>query len=126
MRFQVHMLVFGSLGVLFGVAEIVAPVEVLQAYGMSHDAGAAALCRMAAATNLGFGLTAVLSRATTDAVAQRGMLMAGVLYAVAATAATAHSALLGTSNALIWTNLLIFVPLAGNATRLLLAGRKTA
>ena len=73
-----------------------------------------------------FGLAVLLSRATTDGVAQRALLVAGLVYALVGLAVTAHASLTGASNAVMWSNLAIFVPLAANAGRLLLARQKAA
>ena len=52
MPFNIHMLVFGLLAVLFGVSELIAPVELMRVYGFQLDAGGAAIVRMAAALKL--------------------------------------------------------------------------
>ena len=123
MRYGVHVLVFGSIALFFGVAELFAPGLVLSSYGMSTDPGAVAVVRLAAAVMLSFGLTVVLSRRTTDVIAQRAVLLSGLAYGVVGGAVSVHLALTDAANSMIWTNLLIDVPLVGNATRLLVALR---
>lgn len=113
------MLVFGCLGVLYGVGELIAPVELMRLYGIHLDPGGAAIVRLAAALNIGFGTAVALSRTTTDTVAQRALLVAGLAYALVALAVTAHCTLTGATNAMMWSNLAIFLPLAGNAGWLL-------
>jgi hypothetical protein len=114
------------LAVLFGVSELVAPVELMRVYGFQLDAGGAAIVRMAAALNVGFGLTVVLSYKTKDTVARRALLVGGVVYGVVAMAVTAHCTLTGAAGPMMWTMAFICVPLAVNAVRLLLAERGAA
>ncbi|MCC6521431.1 MAG: hypothetical protein IT373_02100, partial [Polyangiaceae bacterium] len=123
MPFRLHVVVFGALGVAFGLAELVAPIALMRLYGLELDAGGAAVVRLAAALNLGFGLTAIFARRVSDAAGQRAVLLGGLSYAVVALAVTAHATLSGAVGPMMWSNLLICVPLGLNAGRLLLAAR---
>lgn len=126
MPYATHCLIFGIAGILYGLGDLLVPGLVLSANGMEGGALAEALVRLSGALCLGFSLTAFLSRASTERVAQLAVLGGGVAYAIAATAVTVHIGLAGLAGPLMWSLLIITLPLGANATRLLLALRRPA
>lgn len=128
MSFRMHVIVFGGLGIAFGIAELISPAAVLKLWAMSCDDTLAFIMRYVAVLNLSFGLVSALTWKASDALTQRAVLWAGVAYSAIATAVSVHGVLSGVAPAQVYGMLLITVPLGLNAARLLvgLRGASTA
>jgi hypothetical protein len=124
MNFKLHSLVFGLVGVVYGLADVLVPELVLRSNAMADVAAPAAPVRFAGCLCIAWSLTAVLARDTADAAAQRAILLGGLAYSVLATSVTAYSYFAGVAGTPVWSLLLLTVPMGGNAARLLLARRR--
>lgn len=123
MNFKVHSLVFGAVGLVYGLADVLVPALVLRANAMGDGVDAAAAVRFAGCLCIAWSLSAVLARDTSDRIAQRAILGGGLVYGVTATAVAAHCFFSGLAGAPVWSILLITVPMGANAARLLLEMR---
>ena len=109
MTIRMFFTILAVLSFLFGVGFVVAPDQVLANYGIEHSPALALLGRLFGGALLTLGVILWLARDFRDEVAVRavlvGTLVVGVVNLVVATMGT----LAGTTNALGWSTVLIYL-----------------
>jgi hypothetical protein len=109
MTIRMFFTILAVLSFLFGVGFVLAPDQVLSNYGIEHSPALALVGRLFGGTLLALGVILWLARDFRDEVAVRavlvGTLVVGVVNLVVATMGT----LAGTTNALGWSTMLIYL-----------------
>lgn len=101
------LLVNTLLTLPFGLAALVAPVEVFAQFGVALDAGGALVARGYAATLIGYGLALWRLRSVTDASVVRTLLLSLVAFNLIEAVIQGLAGLQGVAAAMIFGNVLI-------------------
>lgn len=100
------------LALVFGIAFVLAPIELLAQYGVAADAGTAFLGRLYGSALIELGLLVWLAREIADPVGRHAVVLAGFVASALALAIALYGQLTGVTNALGWSTVVIFVFLA--------------
>jgi len=105
MTIRMFFTILAVLSFLFGVGFVLAPDQVLANYGIEHSPALALLGRLFGGALLTLGVILWLARDFRDEAAVRTVLVGDVVNLVVATMGT----LAGTTNALGWSTVLIYL-----------------
>ena len=108
MKVSTFLAIAGALGVVFGLAFLLAPGFALPQYGVPTEPHHLMLARYFGATLVAFGLVLWLLRRTRDDDALRAILLADVVGNAIGTALSAWSTVVGLQNAMGWSSAAIY------------------
>src|SRR5687767_2436109 len=108
MRLSTLLLIAGLLGILFGLAFLLAPAATLAPYGASTDAAGILMTRFFGAALLQLGLVLYLVRNVAEPAAQRAIVTGSFLGSAAGLLVALMGQLSGLINSLGWTTVLIY------------------
>jgi hypothetical protein len=109
MTIKTFFTILAVLSFLFGVGFVLAPDQVLANYGIEHSPALALLGRLFGGAGLAFGVIFWLARDFLDEAAVRAVLIGGLVGAVVNLVAATIGTLAGTTNALGWSTVLIYL-----------------
>jgi hypothetical protein len=109
MTIKTFFTILAVLSFLFGVGFVLAPDQVLANYGIEHSPALALLGRLFGGALLTLGVILWLARDFRDEVAVRAVLVAAVIGDVVNLVVATRGTLAGTTNALGWSTVLIYL-----------------
>ena len=109
MTIKTFFTILAVLSFLFGVGFVLAPDQVLANYGIEHSPALALLGRLFGGALLTLGVILWLARDFRDEAAVRTVLIGGLVGDVANIVAATMGTLSGTTNALGWSTVLIYL-----------------
>jgi len=112
MKLSTLLVIDGVVGVAFGIAFVLAPAQLLSAYGTTLDAAGLFMARLFGAALIQIGGLALLARNVADAGAQRAIVLAYLIALVIGFVVALQGQLAGISNALGWSTVVIYLLLA--------------
>jgi len=112
MKLGTLLVIDGVVGVAFGIAFVLAPAQLLSAYGTTLDAAGLFMARLFGAALIQIGGLALLARNVADASAQRAIVLAYFIALVIGFVVALQGQLAGISNALGWSTVVIYLLLA--------------
>jgi hypothetical protein len=110
--------IYGIVGVLF-------PNFLLTNYGVSTEAAAMLMTRFFGVTLIGWGIVNWLVSDSTDWIALRGVLVAGVIADAIGVVVSVAGTTAGTMNQMGWSGVLIYAVLGLGSLYFLVSGRQT-
>jgi hypothetical protein len=108
MRLSSLLLVGGLLGVAFGLGFLLLPAMVLPVYGIQPEPSTILMSRFFGVALLQLGAALYLVHETADGVAQRGLVLAGVVGSAAGLAVALTGQLSGVVNVMGWSTVAIY------------------
>lgn len=112
MKLGTLLVIDGVVGVVFGIAFVLVPAQVLSAYGTTLDAAGLFMTRLFGAALIQIGGLALLARNVADASAQRAIVLAYFIALVIGFVVALQGQLAGIANALGWSTVVIYLLLA--------------
>ncbi len=112
MKLSTLLVIDGVVGVAFGIAFVLAPAQLLSAYGTTLDAAGLFMARLFGAALIQIGGLALLARNVADVGAQRAIVLAYLIALVIGFVVALQGQLAGISNALGWSTVVIYLLLA--------------
>jgi len=109
MTIRMFFTILAVLSFLFGVGFVLAPDQVLANYGIEHSAALALLGRLFGGALLTLGVILWLARDFLDEAATRAVLAGTVIGSSVNFIVALKGILYGTTNALGWTTVLIYL-----------------
>jgi hypothetical protein len=109
MTIRTFFTILAVLSFLFGIGFVLAPGQVLANYGIENSPALALLGRLFGGTLLTLGVILWLARDFRDEAAVRAVLAANVIGSCANLAVAIMGNLAGTTNALGWSTVLIYL-----------------
>src|SRR6267154_5188045 len=109
MTIKTFFTILAVLSFLFGVGFVLAPDQVLANYGIEHSPALALLGRLFGGALLTLGVILWLARDFRDEAAVRAVLAANVIGSCANLAVAIIGNVSGTTNALGWSTVLIYL-----------------
>jgi len=109
MTIRTFFVIFAVLAFLFGIGFVLAPGQVLANYGIEYSPALALLGRLFGGILLTFGAILWLSKDLTDEAALRAVLMGTLIGDVVNLVVATMGTLSGTTNALGWSTVLIYL-----------------
>ena len=109
MTIKTFFTILAVLSFLFGVGFVLAPDQVLANYGIEHSAALALLGRLFGGALLTLGVILWLARDFRDEAAVRTVLIGGLVADVVNLVVATMGTLAGTTNALGWSTVLIYL-----------------
>jgi hypothetical protein len=110
--------IYGIVGVLF-------PNFLLTNYGVSSEAAVILMTRFFGVTLIGWGIANWLISDSTDWIALRGVLVAGVIADVVGVVVSVAGTRAGTMNRMGWSAVLIYAVFGLGSLYFLVSGRQT-
>ena len=111
MRTGTVFLTAGVLGLLFGLAFLLAPAAMLPMYGLQTDTAIVFVGRFFGAALFQVGLAFFLVRDVAEPRTRRGLALAGVIGSACGAAVALMGVLNGTTNSLGWSTVIIYAGL---------------
>jgi hypothetical protein len=108
MRLGTLLLIGGVLGLVFGLAFLLAPRAMLPLYGVATDPAVVLMARFFGAALAQVGLIFVLIRDVSDPRTQRGVLLGAFLGSLAGLVVALTAQFWGLVNALGWSTVVIY------------------
>lgn len=112
MKLGTLLVIDGAVGVVFGIAFVLAPAQVLSAYGTTLGAAGLFMTRLFGAALIQIGALALLARNVADASAQRTIVLAYFIALVIGFVVALQGQLAGIANALGWSTVVLYLLLA--------------
>ena len=112
MKLSTLLVIDGVVGIAFGIAFVLAPAQLLSAYGTTLDAAGLFMARLFGAALIQIGGLALLARNVADVGAQRAIVLAYLIALVIGFVVALQGQLAGISNALGWSTVVIYLLLA--------------
>jgi hypothetical protein len=109
MTIKMFFTILAVLSFLFGIGFVLAPGQVLANYGIEHSPALALLGRLFGGALLTLGVILWLARDFRDEAAVRAVLFGGLIGDAVNLVAATMGTLAGTSNALGWSTVLIYL-----------------
>jgi hypothetical protein len=109
MTIRMFFTILAVLSFLFGVGFVLAPDQVLANYGIEHSPALALLGRLFGGALLTLGVILWLARDFRDEAAVRTVLVGGLVGDVVNFVVATMGTLAGTTNALGWSTVLIYL-----------------
>jgi hypothetical protein len=109
MTIKTFFTILAVLSFLFGVGFVLAPDQVLANYGLEHSAALSLVSRLFGGALLTLGVILWLARDFRDEAAVRAVLVASVIGGVINLVVATMGTLAGTTNALGWSTVLIYL-----------------
>ena len=109
MTIKMFFAILAVLSFLFGIGFVLAPDQVLANYGIEHSPALALLGRLFGGALLTLGVIFWLARDFRDEAAIRTVLIGGLVGDVVNIGAATMGTLSGTTNALGWSTVLIYI-----------------
>jgi hypothetical protein len=109
MTIRMFFTILAVLSFLFGIGFVLAPVQVLANYGIESSPAMALLGRLFGGALLTLGVILWLARDFRDEAAVRAVLIGGLVGDVVNLIAQTMGTLAGTTNALGWSTVLIYL-----------------
>ena len=106
---RMYFTIFAVLSFLFGIGFVLAPDQVLANYGIEHSPALALLGRLFGGALLTLGVILWLARDFRDEIAVRTVLIGSLVGDVVNFVVATMGTLAGTSNALGWSTVLIYL-----------------
>lgn len=121
MKLKTLMLVKSVICLLFGVAFVVLPIQVMGLYDIALSSDGALVARLLGAAFIVLGIWLALQRNVTDPTAQRAVATSSVIGDTIGAVVIALALINGTGNILGWVNVAIYALLAIGFAYVLLA-----
>jgi len=109
MTIRIFFSILAVLSFLFGIGFVLAPGQVLANYGIEHSPALALVGRLFGGALLTLGVILWLARDFRDEAAVRAMLIGALIGDVVNLVVATMGTLSGTSNALGWSTVLIYL-----------------
>ena len=109
MTIRIFFTILAVLSFLFGIGFVLAPDQVLANYGIEHSPALALLGRLFGGALLTLGVILWLARDFRDEAAVRAVLIGGLVGDVVNLVVATMGTLAGTSNALGWSTVVIYL-----------------
>jgi len=108
MKLSTFLSIVAVMALLFGIGFVADPAEMLAPYGMPVDRHTAFMARFLGEELIAVGCILWLARKTTDPMARRAIVVAGVISDVIALVIALQAQLSGLVNALGWSTVVIY------------------
>jgi hypothetical protein len=108
MRLASLLVIAGLLALLFGLGFLLAPTALLPLYGVDPSPGTVIMSRFFGVALVHLGVALYLVRDVSEAGAQRGLVLAGVVGSAAGVAVALMGRLGGVVNDLGWSTVAIY------------------
>jgi hypothetical protein len=122
MNAKLYLTIAAIIAILYGIAFVLIPAEMLQPYGVLPEPHVILTIRLLGSAFLGFGLILWFARDFQDWSAVRGVLIAIVVGDVIGGLVIAWGTIQGTVNALGWSNVILYALLVLGALYCLSTG----
>jgi hypothetical protein len=109
MTIKTFFTILAVLSFLFGIGFVLAPDQVLANYGIEHSPALSLVSRLFGGALLTLGVILWLARDFRDEAAVRAVLVASVIGGVINLVVATMGTLAGTTNALGWSTVLIYL-----------------
>jgi hypothetical protein len=109
MTIKIFFMILAVLSFLFGIGFVLAPDQVLSNYGIEHSPALSLVSRLFGGALLTLGVILWLARDFRDEAAVRAVLVASVIGGVVNLVVATMGTLAGTTNALGWSTVLIYL-----------------
>jgi hypothetical protein len=109
MKFSTFMVIAAVLGLIFGVAFILFPAQLMASYGVTLSEGGLWVSRYLGSAYIGIGLVTFLARNAGHSGALGAIVLGFFVLSVTGLVVAFLDSLLGTGNALTWLNVVIFL-----------------
>jgi hypothetical protein len=112
MRLGLFMTLAAVAALVFGLAFLVAPTNLLALYGITLDAPGQFVARYLGSAFLGIAAVTWLSRALTSGPGLRAILVADFVVSITGLAVAIFDRLYGPGNMLVWSTVVIYLLLS--------------
>ena len=109
MRFGTFMPIAAVLALVFGLAFILVPAQLMSLYGMTLGPDGQWIGRYCGSALLGIGVLNWLGRNDSQSEALRAIVLGNFVTSVTGLVVAILNALLGTGNALVWSTVVIYL-----------------
>jgi hypothetical protein len=117
MRLSKFLLINSVVALVFGLGFVLGPAPLLAQYGVQTDAGGIVMSRFFGAALIQMGVLLYIAQATSDRVALRAMVIAGLVGSLAGLAVALLAQLTHVVNSLGWSTVVLYALFsAGYAT----------
>jgi uncharacterized membrane protein YfcA len=124
MNIKVYLTIAAIIAILYGIAFVLIPAEMLQPYGVLPEPHVILAIRLLGSAFLGFGLILWFARDFQDWAAVRGILIASVVGDGVGGLVIAWGTIQGTVNTLGWLNVILYALLVLGALYCLSTGSR--
>jgi hypothetical protein len=108
MTIRIFLSIIGALGVIHGIAFIIAPYQVASIYGLEQSLAVAFISRLFGGALVAWGAILWLAKTFRDEAAVRAVLISTCIAEVISLCFVVQSTLVGTLNAMGWVAVLIY------------------
>jgi hypothetical protein len=122
MSAKLYLTIAAIIAILYGIAFVLIPAEMLQPYGVLPEPHVILTIRLLGSAFLGFGLILWFARDFQDWSAVRGVLIANTVADAVGGVVIAWGTIQGTVNALGWSNVILYALLVLGALYCLSVG----
>ncbi len=109
MTIRIFLSIIGALGIIHGIAFIVAPDQVASIYGLEHSLAVALVSRFFGGALLAWGAILWFARSFRDEAAVRAVLISTCIAEAVSLCVAIAGTLAGTMNAMGWVAVLIYL-----------------
>jgi hypothetical protein len=109
MKFGTFMPIAAVLALVFGLAFILVPAQLMSLYGITLGADGQWIGRYCGSAFLGIGVLTWLGRNASQSEALRAIVLGNFVTSVTGLVVAILNALLGTGNALVWSTVVIYL-----------------
>jgi hypothetical protein len=109
MTIRIFLSIIGALGIIHGIAFIVAPDQVASIYGLQHSPAVALVSRFFGGALLAWGAILWLARSFRDEAAVRAVLISTCIAEAVSLCVAIAGTLAGTMNSMGWVAVLIYL-----------------
>jgi hypothetical protein len=108
MKLKAFLAIVGIVAILFGIAFVVAPAQLLAQYGITADRYTIFMSRFFGAALINLGLLVWLARNVIDPLARQAIVLAGLVADVIGFIIALEGQMHGVVNALGWSTVVIY------------------
>jgi Ca2+/Na+ antiporter len=109
MKLGTFLSISGVIAIVFGVAFVAVPAQMLSLYGITPNAATILMSRFFGATLLDVGLVIFLARMVTDPTAQRAIVVGSLVGSLVGLCVAVYGQLSGIVNSLGWSSVVIYL-----------------
>ncbi len=126
MNAKLYLTIASVIAVLYGIAFVLIPAQMLQPYDVSPEPHVILTLRLLGSAFIGFGLMLWFAREFQDWAAVRGILISAAIADAIGGLIIAWGTMQGTVNGLGWSNVVLYALLVIGALYCLSAGSRAA